>query len=282
MVVVIVDGSYYVFWRLHALYAWYNRARRPDEPECAHQSPRVRDKYCELFATPLEKLFKREGWTIEELYIAKDCPQDQVWRKALKDDYKAGRTKRPEVKHFMTAAYQGGLFQKLGPDLILECPKLEADDCAALMVKRILATSDRDIVVITGDKDYLQLASDRVQIWNMNGGGTCLACDDGHIELLKKVLIGDPSDNIKGVIGVARAKRLLASMANKSPAARDEYLQAELSEGERAAYQQNRQLISFECIPDVLSSAYASLYPLRSVDEQSSADARDYLTGVAC
>ena len=256
MPAVIVDGSYYVFWRLHALYAWYQRARRADEPDDPRESVRVREKFVSTFAAPLETLFKREGWNISTLYVAKDCPQKEIWRHQVVKEYKAGRKARPEVAAYMTAAYQGGLFETLGPDLIVEWPGLEADDCAALLTKRLLESTDKSIIIITGDKDYLQLCCDRVQVWNMNGGGKCLDPGDAKRYLLEKILIGDKSDNIRGVCGKARADTLLAPLAGVE---RDEWftdLRSRLTPEEQSTFDINHRVVAFESIPHPLRSGF--------------------------
>ena len=261
MPAVIIDGSYYVFWRLHALYAWYQRARSPDEPDDPKESSRVREKFVSAFATPLENLFRREGWNISTLYVAKDCPQEEIWRHQIVNEYKAGRKPRPEVAAYMTAAYEGGLFETLGPDLIVQWPGLEADDCAALLTKRLLETTDKSIIIITGDKDYLQLCCDRVQVWNMNGGGQCLNPGDPDRYLLEKILIGDKSDNISGVCGKARADTLLASLAGVERAKWIADLRSRLTPSEQSIFDINHCLVSFGSIPDDLVTAFVLALP---------------------
>ena len=53
-------------------------------------------------------------------------------------------------------------------DNILQLNCLEADDCIALTVDRIKVTiPDANIFIIANDMDYLQLASDKIFIYNL-------------------------------------------------------------------------------------------------------------------
>ena len=66
---------------------------------------------------------------------------------------------------FFKMVYEDKLFIEGGAKTILYHPKLEADDCIALSVKRVLEKyPDSTVYIITSDKDYLQLAEPRIHI----------------------------------------------------------------------------------------------------------------------
>ena len=69
---------------------------------------------------------------------------------------------------FFKMAYEANLFEEGGVKLCLSYPGLEADDCIAITVKYILSKyDDAKIWIIASDMDYLQLASDKVKIFNL-------------------------------------------------------------------------------------------------------------------
>ena len=101
----------------------------------------------------------------------------------------------------------------------------EADDLLGTIVKQMSARSDIEIVIASGDKDVLQLVSDRVKVYMIRTGISDLALYDTDAvkerygfgpELLPdlKGIMGDASDNIKGVKGVGEgsAKKLISSL----------------------------------------------------------------------
>ena len=60
-------------------------------------------------------------------------------------------------------AYEEKLFEEGGIKAILQHPKLEADDCIAISVKYVLEKYPKcKIYIITSDKDYLQLAEEKI------------------------------------------------------------------------------------------------------------------------
>jgi 5'-3' exonuclease len=100
-------------------------------------------------------------------------------------------------------AYEEDLFIKGGAKAILKHPKFEADDCIAISVKHLVKRyPDCTIYIITSDKDYLQLNSHNVNIYNLafkniaeNKSSTGNAAADLEI----KIIMGDTSDNIPSV-----------------------------------------------------------------------------------
>ncbi|MBI5596429.1 MAG: DNA polymerase I [Elusimicrobia bacterium] len=87
-------------------------------------------------------------------------------------------------------------------------PGFEADDLMATLAARGVAEGLK-VVLVSGDKDALQLVDDRVKVWNEAKG---VLFDAGRVEEKFKVrpdqlvdylaIVGDSSDNVKGVAGV--------------------------------------------------------------------------------
>ncbi len=90
----------------------------------------------------------------------------------------------------------------------------EADDLIGTIAHTVVVSNLADeVVIVTGDKDILQLVSDRVRVY-MPVSGLSVAKLYGRVEVRErmgvepsqiadlKALVGDPSDNYPGVSGI--------------------------------------------------------------------------------
>ncbi len=130
----------------------------------------------------------------------------ETFRKDLYPEYKANREACPEDL-LKQMPYFREIAQTLGM-LILEEPGYEADDLIGTLVKRF-ESEDFETVIVTGDKDLMQLVNKRVTIWD-----TMRDRHFGPKEVKEKMgvgpaqivellgLMGDSSDNIPGLMGV--------------------------------------------------------------------------------
>ena len=129
-----------------------------------------------------------------------------TFRKELYPDYKANRAQMPEdlvpqipVIKALVKAFNMPAIEKQG---------FEADDIIATLAKKF-AAEGLEVTVVTGDKDLMQVVSERIQLLDtmkdqVSGlaevearfGGT----PDQVIEV--QALAGDSSDNVPGVPGV--------------------------------------------------------------------------------
>lgn len=144
------------------------------------------------------------------------------WRKEMLPEYKANRKTDPkrlkikdEYESQQSFIYEA--LTHLGIDQ-MRSYTCEADDLAGAYT-RLLVAKGHDVELITGDQDWLQLVSPkvvwydpirdrRVDIMNFEDFTGC-ANTRQFVEV--KALMGDTSDNIKGVggIGDKRAKELV-------------------------------------------------------------------------
>lgn len=95
-----------------------------------------------------------------------------------------------------------------------EKPGFEADDLIATLAERYRNEPDIQVVILTGDRDTLQLIEgDKVVVRTFNKGVSDTTIYDEQAVIVKygfppermvdyKALVGDPSDNIKGVSGI--------------------------------------------------------------------------------
>ncbi len=127
-------------------------------------------------------------------------------------EYKAGRHPSPPELLEQFAPVKEWL--KLMGYKVLECPRYEADDILGTLAA-MCEQNDCDCTIATGDRDALQLISDKVRVvlaTTKMGGPEIVNYDkaalfdkyglapEQMVEL--KALMGDSSDNIPGVAGV--------------------------------------------------------------------------------
>ena len=141
-----------------------------------------------------------------------------TFRHEMYGEYKAGRKGMPDE-----LAMQLPLVKKLLSDLgyaIVECPGYEADDILGTLA-HICDGTENECVVVTGDRDCLQLVSDKVHVRlaSTKGGNPVVTLYDPDTvrgqygvtprQLIEvKALMGDSSDNIPGVAGIGEKTAL--------------------------------------------------------------------------
>lgn len=161
------------------------------------------------FVSMLSKLIKSERPT--HIVAAFDVHQP-TFRHLRYDGYKAKRHPMPEELKAQVPAMKE-LLQAMGI-AVVELPGFEADD----IIGTLAARSDMPTVIVSGDKDVLQLVSDKTTVLHTKKGITDVIrytpevlreeglTPGGIIEL--KSLMGDHSDNIPGVPGVGEKTAL--------------------------------------------------------------------------
>ena len=202
-VLIFIDGSYFCFYRYYSLLNWWKNAY-PEEPiENPILNQKFVDKFQKTFVEHVAQIPKKLGLdknTKVKILVGKDCKRENIWRTKLFPEYKANRPHDDAFLGgpFFKMAYYDGLFIQGGAHSILYNKHLEADDCIAILVKKQISL-DKQIFIITSDKDYLQLSRSNVSIYNLafkklteqkssTGNPEC--------DLFCKIVMGDPSDNI--------------------------------------------------------------------------------------
>jgi DNA polymerase-1 len=161
-----------------------------------------------ILSTMLWKLIREEK--PDYLGIALD-PPGPTFRDALFAEYKATRTAMPDDLA-RQLPYVRRLFEALRTPVV-EVPGYEADDVLATFVEHALKLPDLEVVIVTGDKDLLQLVGPRVRVLSVLGRtGERVVYDEAKVRERWGVepaqipdvlaLMGDSIDNIPGVKGV--------------------------------------------------------------------------------
>ena len=164
------------------------------------------------FANMLGKVVREEQ--PDAIAIAMD-PKGGSFRTELYPEYKANRDAQPEdltsqfeILRELIAAWRLPM---------IEVPGFEADDVIASLVEQ--APEDVEVMIVSTDKDLMQLCSDRVvlldTVKDRRVGPAEVEERFGVLPerlLDLRALVGDPSDNIPGVKGIGEkgAAKLLA------------------------------------------------------------------------
>ena len=140
------------------------------------------------------------------LAVVLDCPREETFRRALYPAYKAQRDAVP-VDLLSQFPYIRKILTALNIPA-LEAPGFEADDVIATLA-RAYAAQGIEVTVVTGDKDLLQIVSDKISLLDTMKGQRSKVPEvfdrfGVPPELVADVLglAGDTSDNIPGVPGI--------------------------------------------------------------------------------
>lgn len=167
----------------------------------------------------LRRIVGFPGFSMSRTIICFDCGRP-AWRRELVPEYKANRAARrsqiPE-EELKKAFQQVDLFREavalLGATVVWFKHR-EADDGIAAVCR--LLEGQRPIVV-SGDKDLLQLVDDRVSVWMLRnradlmvnmGSIHSVMPVDRRLYLLFRGLVGDTSDGIPGLDGLGEQRAL--------------------------------------------------------------------------
>jgi len=253
---ILIDGSYFVFYRYFAILAWW-RLKHKDIPiGNPVENAEFVEKFKKIFVEKLESFPSLLSLENPVIIIGKDCPRGDIWRNEHLKSYKGNRAKNSVIKPFFKMAYDG-LFQKVS-NKILYHKKLEADDCIAIATKQYLKNPNNNISIITSDTDYLQLAGDRVEIYNAKikpvrtlKNSTMKA----DMDLFVKIIIGDKSDNIPPVFPQKRGKAKAKQYYNEPELFKEELKIYKVED----VYERNRLLIDFNKIPQEYQNEVLSI-----------------------
>jgi len=178
----------------------------------------------------LPPLTSRRGKPIQALYglssiflkLFRECKPDYAaalfdrpeptFRKEKYPEYKAQRPKA--VDELVSQIIEARDFFPAFGIRIFEKPGFEADDLIATFAEKFKNEPDVQVVVLTGDRDTLQLVEgEKVVVRTFKTGISDTMTYDEKAVMVKyglrpdqlidyKALVGDPSDNIKGVLGI--------------------------------------------------------------------------------
>lgn len=270
---LLIDLSYFIFYRYYAVYNWYKKQNQPAgeaseavanagevaageaaavPAKSVMSDPLFIEKYDKLFEQVVSNLVKKHELSWNNVYFAKDCTRDEIWRMSHYPAYKQSREERLDTfdkmifKHSITILIPK-LQKKYGGTHILSVDHMEADDIVAVTKKYVRDREpEREIIIVTNDNDYIQLIDDYTLIVNLQGYDLKTRIRGTPSEYLKqKIILGDKADNIPSIakkIGEKTSFKLsnddeaLAALFKKNPDAKKQF-------------DLNTLLISFDQIP---------------------------------
>ena len=251
--IVLLDWSFIVFWRFFATKSWYIRVRPApgvdDPPMILSSEHAFVESFTRSFVKSIETIRKKYGAPKGNVVALMDAPRATLWRKAIFPTYKDNRDfkKSPIERDFFVIAER--LQAQLGVQGV-RMDTLEADDLAYLFKRSLVPLGAKNVVMVTDDNDWGQLACDEIRVRNVEDKDIGVRCG----VLQQKILCGDPGDNIPpafkrcGKVTGARYAAdacALESFFVKNPEA-------------RCTFERNRKLIDLSCIPQVHVDAFES------------------------
>lgn len=189
------------------------------------------------------------------IILAFDGPGSTIARKSVDSNYKANRnisritnwegydSKEEERDSMMSQMTRLVDYLQTLPVHMLDIPKIEADDTIGWIVKEYGSTSN--ITIVSSDKDFLQLVTDKVNVYSPIKKKfytpDLVKQEVGLIPenyLVLKALLGDNSDNLPGVkgIGAKTAYKLFPDLIDKPGVTLDyifEECEANLDKGKK-------------------------------------------------
>lgn len=266
---IFIDGSYYCFYRYYALLNWWKNAKQDVPLNDPYENTEFVEKFKKTFVDNIKNIPKKLhlNKNIKPIFIVgRDCKRENIWRNEICNNnplfcgsYKGNRDNSRENGFmggpFFKMVYEKDLFKIAGVNAIVSHPKLEADDCIALSVKYILEKYENShIYIITSDKDYLQISEPRIELYSLNYKKLTdqkSSSNDPKCDLFCKILMGDPSDNIKPIFKKCGIKTAMKCYEDK------EYFEEKMkNENAYEMYKLNKKLIDFDEIPEDLVNEF--------------------------
>ena len=203
------------------------------------------------------KKFRKE---YGEMVIA--CDSKNVWRREVFPNYKAGRkANREKSDHDWNAIFSmlGNIRNEIRdflPYKVIELETAEADDIIATLVRRTLSRIQpnhlKKILILSGDKDFIQLHNEWVKQYNPVLNKYVGKDENPALYIKEHILKGDRSDGIPNVLSddnVFIEGRRQKPLSRKKIDSWLEEVFMTMTEEEEKNYNRNKKLIDLTCIP---------------------------------
>jgi len=207
--ILLIDSSYLTYSRFYATITWFKKSQNREITDSLFETEEFLNRFKENYFINIIQFQEKYHVPNENVFIIRDCPRETIWRKQISEDYKA--TRDNECKFEDMKFNIGKLFKytyhEIYPDVekiykICKFDKLEADDIIGTFHKLIRKRDYRKmIIILTNDHDFLQLIDHHTYIWNTQNKLINNKTEyNAEQVLLKKIILGDLSDNIPGII----------------------------------------------------------------------------------
>lgn len=249
---IIIDTSYFIFYRYYALIGWWKLAQPDVELGNPIKNEIFVEKFKKTFIEKLKEIPKRLKIKDYKLLAGLDCPRKDIWRNKYLDCYKGSRTNENTdiIKDFFSIVYNE-IFPILKKNdyNFINNDRLEADDLIYLtkLYIREKKKIESKIVIISSDSDLLQLIDKNTLIIDLKDKLVNLkSSGDPKIDLEMKIICGDKSDNISSCFKNCGEKTVKKLINNKM----ELLSKFKLNPNSFDIYARNKILIDFSQIPN--------------------------------
>lgn len=247
---ILIDGSYFVFYRFYALLNWWKLAKKDTPLDIPIENEEFVAKFRKTCISKITMLSDILSISNPIIIVAKDCKRENIWRMKMFPPYKATRKYDGfQGGPFFKLAYDS-VFKDAGVKYIFKHPTLEADDCIAITAKHLVLNPNNNITIITSDTDYIQLIQPRIQLFNLKLKPVQTEKNstmNPNKDLFIKIIKGDKSDNIPKLFNRCGKKKVDYYYENPG-AFMDELEKQKITQN----FERNKKLIDFRFIPQDL------------------------------
>lgn len=221
-VFLLIDTSFWMYYRFFALRKWYHR-QYPDilkqennkDFNINHnwlEDPIFITKYKKLFINLILKLCKKIAIQTQNIIFCNDCKHNNIWRLKNNNEYKGTRQESHKKKQFNSWNLFSYIKNIFLPEMqttynykILSHINCEGDDIIGILAPYLIHNNhnhnnNNKVYILSNDNDYLQICSNKIVLIDPFGKILHPINHNNEYFLLKKILIGDKSDNIKPCI----------------------------------------------------------------------------------
>lgn len=207
--IIFVDTAYLTFNKFYAVKRWYSYKYPDDEINNDKnydwfENNIFINKFKDMYLKSLKRLFDILILDNCKIIFCLDASYKQIWRTTIYENYKKGRLNK--YNYANTMKY---LYNILLPDIIknnknyysIYVDEVEADDVIATSVNYLKKKKCKStIYIVTNDTDLKQLGDENIYFINLDDKKFIYVNkNDAEEILIKKILYGDKSDNIKSI-----------------------------------------------------------------------------------
>lgn len=262
----MVYYSSFAAWR-----AYSYRANIPKELKGADFDPTLDQHFNKFFENKFRNTLINAPMKVypfidkSKFILCMDCPRKEIWRTDIYPEYKVNRKYQVSNFEFNVGKVFEYAYNYIIPkicdefDIIkVQSKSAEGDDIIAVLAQKYV-NNGKNVIIVTGDRDMVQLASDKITIVTSDGTirdprtelETILKNKNINCEitandfLLFKIIVGDSSDdipNIKDGIGPKRAFDLVTDKNKLKKLLTEDKITAQ-------AFARNKKLIAMSEIP---------------------------------
>lgn len=200
------------------------------------------DLAVDLVIEQADNLMRRIYRSFEPDQVVLACDSTHYWRRDIFPEYKGNREENA-LKIVVKAALKK--YKTLKPKICYECLGAEADDLVYGFTKYLPGNK----VIVSSDKDFIQLISDTVALYCPKLNQYRRRPHNQAFELFLKCIRGDRSDNIPSAYPRVQQKRL--ERAFNCEKSLTQLLKIAHPDGKsvREHYLKNKTLIDLSCVP---------------------------------